>query len=56
MEAIHGMVWIFSGILSPIGKGLLSEVSWLVCLDGLSRKTFTFTPIKVGNTLASNGK
>ena len=36
----------------PIRKGLLREVSWLLCLGGLSRKTFTFKPIKVGKTLA----
>ena len=54
MEAIHGMVWIFSGIAH--WEGLLRQVSWLLCLGGLSRKTFTFKPIKVGKTLAMINK
>ena len=54
MEAIHGLYGYF--LESPIGKGLLREVSWLVCLVGLSRKTLTFKPIKVGQTVAMINK
>ena len=48
----QSMVWYGYFLELPIRKGLLREVSWLLCLGGLSRKTFTFKPIKVGKTLA----
>ena len=47
----QSMVWYGYFLELPIRKGLLREVSWLLCLGGLSRKTFTFKPIKVGKTL-----
>ena len=50
------MVWYGYFLELPIGKGLHREVSWLLCLGGLSRKTFTFKPIKVGKTLAMINK
>ena len=42
----QSMVWYGYFLELPIRKGLLKEVSWLLCLGGLS-----FKPIKVGKTL-----
>ena len=52
----QSMIWYGYFLELPIGKGLHREVSWLLCLGGLSRKTFTFKPIKVGKTLAMINK